>query len=375
MADMADNATAPDSANDNPQAALAAILNNEGIAITTLDNSLPAAAPVPTAVEAAQAAIAEIEAAQAVLSPTSAARTALDAALAEAQGTLALAQAEAELEAEKAGEIMVARLAGAKLPPHLLAAMLDAVEMKYAPAPPAPEAAPVPEAGVRRGPSDRTLSLNAAASADTGMQQRAAAAVAAFNADSAKLSCNVNRLPNTRFSGMVALAPSSAGAANYADYDSLTRAIRWHLVNVERWPTSPSNGQSVPEAKWLAARGRYIVGSGNKSALDCFNHGAEIAQYPDGRFRWAYPGTAGVRFLRTDNAAWQAFVGSTASVVTSPVTTTSTPAAPIVPTPPAQVALPNGGLASTARCQACTARNVVGASECSACGESDWMRQ
>jgi hypothetical protein len=77
---------------------------------------------------------------------------------------------------------------------------------------------------------------------------------------------------------------------------------------------------------------------GVKSALDCFHSGAEIAQYPDGRFRFAYRGTANVRFLRTDNAAWQAFVGGAASVTPAPAQTT--PDAAQTPQTPRQTPAP-----------------------------------
>lgn len=389
---------APDASNTADNAAtatLVAILNNEGIAINTADNTSPALASAaaiapdaadgtvdltPPAVTAARAYVASIETALAMLDASSPAHAALTDSLATANGALALAQADAALDAARLAEIDAARAAAANLPADLLAVMLDAIERKYAPAPIVPDAAPAPDLtdNTRRGPSDRTIALNAAASVDTEMSARASASTAAFNSDAAKLACTVNRRPNTRFSGMVALSPSSAGVANYADYDRLTRAIRHHLINVERWSASAADGQSVPEAKWLAARGRYVVGGGVKSALDCFHSGAEIAQYPDGRFRFAYRGTANVRFLRTDAAAWQAFVGGAASVTPAPAQTTpdasQTPQTPRqTPTPPTTVALPNGGLASTARCQHCTARNIVGAGECSACGATDWL--
>ena len=389
MADTATDTAAADTAT------LVAILGNEGIAITTPDNSSPvlanAAAIAPSAdgtvtiesaaVTAARVYVASIETALNMLDATSPAYAALTDSLATANGALALALADAQLDAAKLAEIDAARAAAANLPADLLAVMLDAIERKYAPAPIVPDAAPAPDVAdnTRRGPSDRTLALNAAASVDTEMAARASASTAAFNSDAAKLACTVNRRPNTRFSGMVALSPSSGGVANYADYDRLTRAIRHHLINVERWSASAADGQSVPEAKWLAARGRYVVGGGVKSALDCFHSGAEIAQYPDGRFRFAYRGTANVRFLRTDNAAWQAFVGGaqTTPAVQAPVTTVATPdaasTARTAPTPPQTIALPNGGLASTARCQHCTARNIVGAAECSACGAAEWL--
>lgn len=387
MADTATDTAAADTAT------LVAILSNEGIAINTPDDTSPALADAAAiestadgtvtiesaAVSAARAYVASIETALGMLASDSPAYAALTESLATANGALALALADAELESVKQSEIDAATAAAASLPAELLAVMLDAIERKYAPAPIVPDAAPAPDLTTRRGPSDRTVALNAAASVDTEMGMRSAECMAAFNKDSGVLACTVNRRPNTRFSGMLALTPSGGGVANYADYDRLTRAIRHYLIEVERWAVSASDGQSVPEAKWLAARGRYIVGGGVKSALDCFHSGAEIAQYPDGRFRFAFPnrGQVGVRFLRTDNAAWQAFVGGTVSTTPAPAQApVTTPAAANrmpAPTPPQTIALPNGGLASTARCQACTARNVIGAAECSACGEADWL--
>lgn len=347
----------------------------EGTDINTVD--------IAPEVASAQAEVAAIEAAIAVIGTGSAAAaSALTASLEVARGKLALAEAEAARQTERLAEVAAANAAAeaAKLPDSVRDAMLAAIEARYAPVPevaPQPEVAP--EVGVRRAPSDRTLAANAAAAANPLAEARAAAAVDAFDADSGKLACSVNRRPNTRFSGMVALAPSSAGVANAADYDGLTRAIRAYLINVKRWQVSDSDGQSVPEAKWLASRGRYVLGSGVKSALTCFHSGAEIAQYADGRFRFAYPGTPNVRFLRTDNAAWQAFIGTAAAAQPAAAAPASTEAsapqaaAQRTPSAPQAMALPNGSIATTARCQHCQARNIVGTPECNACGSADWL--
>ncbi len=297
-----------------------------------------------------------------------------------ANGKLALALANDALDAEKTRQLDAANAAAAAsgLDADTLALMLASIERKYAPVEPTPDAAPdaEPDAPRRLPVSDRTLAANAAALADSELQTRAAATVAAFDADSGKLQCKVNRRPNTRFSGMVALAPSGGGVANAADYDVLTRAIRAYLIHGKGWQTSDNDGQTVPEAKWLAARGRYVLGGGVKSALDCFHSDAEIALYPDGRFRFAYRSTPNVRFLRTDNAAWSAFVSGRAAApvapsAPTPPTSSATPRQ--TPTPPsASSGIPTGGITPSARCQHCSVRNVLTDAECDNCGAMDW---
>lgn len=377
---QSDTTPAVDTADNTPAADTAA---DTAPAVDTAD-ILPAPAPDASGVDVSPeaAAVLALEAALAALPDGNPARPALEAALAEAVGAQALAEAEAARQAERANaeSAAIATAAAANLPQAVLDRMLAAIAEAYDPAP-APEATPdapatLPETA-RRQVSDRALALNAAAASDTAAQGRAGETVAAFDVDSGRLACTVNRRPNTRFSGMVALTPSGGGVANYADYDTLTRAIRAYLINVKRWQVSESDGQSVPEAKWLASRGRYILGGGVKSALACFHSGAEIALYPDGRFRFALPNTPQVRYLRTDNAAWQAFVGGTASA--APAAAPATPDAPaapvstpIVPTPPNAITLPSGGLATTARCQHCQKRNIVGSAVCEQCDAADW---
>ena len=101
---------------------------------------------------------------------------------------------------------------------------------------------------------------------------------------------------------------------------------------------------------------------------------AALALFSDGRVRLATPNTVNVRWLARDAAALAAYRSGNVAAPVTPAPE-ATPAAPktIVPTPPAQIALANGAVASTARCQHCTASNIIGASECVACGESEWL--
>jgi hypothetical protein len=340
-------------------------------------------------VSAERLALAKIDGALASMPEGHAARPALVARRVAALAAVEASDAAAAIAAERASEESDARNTAAEfgLDADVLTEMLAAIEAKYAPvADPTPDAiAAIVEFGRRRGPSERTISANADAAADTTYAARAADAAAAFDKDSGALSCNVHARPNTRYSGMLALAPSSTGVANYADYDRLTRAIRHHLVTVKRWPVSDSDGQSVPEHKWLAARGRYVIGGGVKSAIDCFRSRAELALYADGRFRWALPNTPNVRWLRTDNAAYALFVGGTAPAApAAPVTAPrQTPTPPTPPTPPTggeaasgtaqSDTLPQGSLTTTARCVSCASRNVTTAAECVNCGETAWL--
>jgi hypothetical protein len=332
-------------------------------------------------VKAARAALDSLKVAQTMLrenAPDAAA--ALDDRIELANGVLALAIANDALDAEKARQIEATTNAAAAsgIDADTLAHMLAAIERKYAPVESTPPPTLDADAPRRLQVSDRTLAANAAALADNTLQTRAAETLAAFDADSGKLQCKVNRRPNTRFSGMVALAPSGGGVANANDYDALTRAIRAYLITVKGWQTSDNDGQTVPESKWLAARGRYVIGGGVKSALDCFHSDAEIALYPDGQFRFAYHSTPNVRFLRTDNAAWSAFVSGRAAAPVAPTTPTPpTSSAPVstphVPTPPsASSAIPTGGITPSARCQHCSVRNVLTDLMCDNCGAADW---
>lgn len=393
--DAADAATANAAANAADNAAPDADATLEQPMLDTTDNAAPDAADTTDAAAAPDAASDAVKAARREVQSLTVAidmvrESAPDAVpalldkLELAQGKLELAFANDKLDAEKARQLDAARIAAdaSGLDAETLAIMLDAIERKYAPvesAPPTLDAAP--DAARRLPVSDRTIAANAAALADSTLQARAADVVAAFDADSGKLQCKVNHRPNTRFSGMVALTPSGGGVANAADYDALTRAVRAYLITVKGWQTSDGDGQTVPESKWLAARGRYVIGGGVKSALDCFHSDAEIALYADGKFRFAYHSTPNVRFLRTDAAAWSAFVTGKA-VAAAPVTTPTPPTTPTRPTPPtppsapraasADSAIPQGAIVASARCQHCNVRNILTDAACENCGAADW---
>jgi hypothetical protein len=332
----------------------------------------------PTAVELAQAELSEIDAAIAVATRPSI-LAALNADRELAVGTLALAEAEATTLQEKQAAIAEAHEAAQAFSETKRAARLDAmlaaIEAEYAPvAAPADDAPAVEEtqeASRARTAGPRQLERNAAVAADPAAIERGRALLAAFDADSAKLRCTAGRAPNTRFPSLVALAPSGAGVANASDYDYAVRAVRAAMI-LNGWPRSDSNGATTAESKWLAARGRYAAGGTAASADRCFASGAAIALYPDGRFRLAYPGSAGVRFLKHDAGAWQAFVGVTAGAV-QPTVAAEAPVAPVstptLPTTPSEAAL-----AKTAQCVGCGAKNIVGHMvKCRACGRADWQ--
>lgn len=356
--------------------ATSASVETEGTAITTVELS--------PAVTAALESIAQIETALAVLSPASAAATALQAALADAQGTLSLAQADAALEAEKMAEIASAQTAGAALPAHLLDAMLAAIEAKYSPAPAVVEAAPAPEAvnGMfgRKAPSPATQALNAAAvqalASDSTVGLRCAATVAAFDKDWASELVGVYRYANTRFPSVVAFAGD--GVASEADYKQFVPALRAYMLQIGI--PAGTKGQSYASTIWVLAQGAHAP-NGPKGSdslpLKFKAPHAAVAQFADGRFRLARAGTANVRWVATDAAAGSAYRGGSAATQAapaqaSPASAQAAPAAARIPTAPATVALPNGALAQTARCQNCTARNVVGEPACAACGSEDW---
>lgn len=386
--DAATDNTPLDAASVEPSAANAAqestiVQDNTPLAdaaaiAPSADTIVEMAAPALSAIDAAIAEIKSLTVALDMLKVSAPdAVPALQDRLDAASGKLALAEANAALDAERLAQLDAANAAAAAtgMDAETLAIVLSAIERRYAPVAPVEPTIDADNAPRRLPVSDRTLAANAAALADAGAQSRAADACIAFDADSGKLQCKVNRRPNTRFSGMVALAPSGAGVANAADYDVLTRAIRAYLVTVKGWQTSDNDGQTVPESKWLAARGRYVLGGGVKSALDCFHSDAEIALYPDGRFRFAYRSTPNVRFLRTDNAAWSAFVSGRAAAPVAPIVPTppSAPTSSAAPTRPTPPTLPlQGSITPSARCQHCNARNVLSDAECDSCGAMDW---
>lgn len=391
-ADAASVNAAPDAATTTVESATMLDTTNDAANdAATNDNAAAApdaAPPVSDAVRIVNAEIDSLTVAINMLRESAPdALPALQDKLDAANGKLALALANDKLDAERIRQLDAANAAAAAsgLDADTLAIMLAAIERRYAPVESA--AAPVADAAndaARRLPvSDRTIAANAAAFADSAIQARAADVVAAFDADSGKLQCKVNHRPNTRFSGMVALTPSGGGVANAADYDALTRGVRAYLINVKGWQTSDGDGQTVPESKWLAARGRYVIGGGVKSALDCFHSDAEIALYADGRFRFAYRSqAASVRFLRTDNAAWTAFVTGKAASAAAPVTTPTPPVSPTTPTPPtrptppvspsADSGIPQGAIVASARCQHCNVRNILTDAACENCGAADW---
>jgi hypothetical protein len=327
--------------------------------------------PEPTALSLAIDNVREIEDMLAIATrPTI--KAALETELAEARGALALLEAEAmrQLERETAeaeARASVEAISNPERRERALGVLLAAIEAEFAPLP-APEAElAAPEVYVGRRPaSDRQHERNAAVAADPQALARGAALYAAFDADSATLRCKIGRAPNTRFPSVVALAPSGAGVANAADYDTAVRAVRAHML-ASGWPKSAKDGDTTAESKWLAARGRFAAGQPkhNERAACSFGSAAEIALYADGRFRLALPNTADVRFLSRDNAAWQAFVGVTAGAAEH--ASSAPQAAPQAPTVKAEAEV-YGSVAKTAIC-ACGAKYIVGhMTECRACG-------
>jgi hypothetical protein len=365
------------SATDNMPATTVAILSDEGIAINTPDDSSPAlvnAAPAPeiesAAISAARANIATIETALTVLGDNAAASV-LREQLDIARGTLALAQADATIEAEKMAEIAAATAAAANLPPALLDAMLAAIETKYAPAPPVAAPAPAPYIG-RKPIGLRTAQRNAVSlahmAADSSVGTRASAAYAAFRKDWQPDNIGVRPAAGTRYVSMVAFAGD--GVANASDYLSFVPQLRRYLIDCGL----ASGGDSAASLAWLTASGPHSAGGpkGNDTLASKFASRAEIAMFADGRFRLAAGNTTGVRWLHSDAAAQAAWSGAS-TPPTAPATTPRTPATtPAAPAPPTTVALPSGVLATTSRCQHCTARNIVGQPTCNACSAADW---
>jgi hypothetical protein len=327
------------------------------------------------AIESVSAEIAKLQTALAALGDSPAA-AAVTERLEIANGMLALAQAEAALDAEKTAEIdrVTAAAASAGLGAELLEAMLAKIEEKYAPAPPAVEvpapAAPAPYSG-RKPIGPRTAERNAvalaAAAVDPTVGLRSDAAYSAFRKEWSGDLSGVSAQAGTRYVSLVAFA--GAGVANKADYLSFVPQLRQYLISVGL----QAGGNSAASDAWLFASGPHAPDGpkGDDTLNRKFLSGAGVALYADGRFRLAARGTSGVRFVSFDAAASAAWLGGT------PAATTAAPAAapttPAAPTPPSVVALTNGSLATTARCQHCTARNIVGQSACNACGATDWQ--
>jgi len=370
--DSVDATDAINAAIDNTPAPASAIPAIEGKAITTVNPRIAAAT----------AEVESITVALGMLPEGSAAHVALTAALETANGALALVQADVDLETAHAAEVDTAHAAATehKLPDYALAAMLQAIEAKYAPAPPpAPvietPAAPAPYVGRKPiGPrtADRNMQALAAADADPTVYTRAADAYAAFRKDWAGDLRGVSAVAGTRYVSIVSFA--GAGVANKSDYLALVPVMRRYLLSIGL----KDGGESAATDAWLFAFGPHAAGApkGSDTLALKFLSGAGVALYADGRFRLAARGTAGVRFVSTDAAALAAWLGTTPAAAT-PTQAASTPvapaAAPATPTPPPAMATPNGGIASTARCQHCTARNFTTNTECSACGAADWQ--
>jgi hypothetical protein len=371
---------------DNTPALELSAIENEGIAITspiTPDTTVELA----PAVTAAIAYVASIETALGMLDATSPAYGALQAQLETANGALALAQADAALDAEKLSAIESAHAAAtaAKLPDFALAAMLQAIEAKYAPAPAVIEtpALDVPAASGRKPigtvATERNLTVAATLAADSTLAARVDHTINAFRSGD-DVQCTCQRVAGTRYASLMPFATNGAGVANAGDYRMLATAIRMRLLDAPYG--LKAGGQSVAIVPWLTSTGVHAAGSvkGTDSLRLCFSDRREIALYPDGMFRLATAGTAGVRFLRTDAQALAQFNGSAATpAVTVAPAAPAAPAAqaapattPRIPTPPAAQAAPNGTVASTARCQHCSARNFTSNTECSACGAGDW---
>lgn len=341
-----------------------------------------AGAETPSAVQTAAADVAEIEAALNV-AKAPALVAVLEAQLAEALGALALAEAEAGVQAERhAAEAEANAAVSAITDParrqRLLDSMLAAIELEYSPAalPEAPEAAP--EQSASRAVSARTAERNANVAAqyatDAPLRQRAIDTLAAWDAADVA-TCLAQRQAGTRYASLVALAPHSAGVANAADYKILATAIRLYLLECGL----PANGSSTAEAVWLARRGKSFAPTAPKGASAvqaCFSNRAELALYPDGRFRLAPANAVGVQFCRADDSAWNMFIGASASVQytleAAPEQTGQLSLPLPAPKAPNVQADANGKLTPLVACQHCNTRNVATFAECRTCGADDW---
>lgn len=340
----------------------------------------------PTAVQRAAADVAEIEVAlNTAKAPALVA--VLEAQLAEALGALALATAEAGVQAERHAAEAEAHSAvvGITDPARrqrLLDSMLAAIELEYAPAalPEAPDATPdvtAPARQVSARTAERNASVAAQYGADSALRQRAIDTLAAW--DSADVAtCLAQRQAGTRYASLVALAPHSAGVANAADYRILATAVRLYLLEIGL----PANGSSTAEAVWLARRGKSFAPNAPKGASAvqaCFSTLAELALYADGKFRLAPRGTAGVQFASASDAAWNLFIGAADSMQmplsAAPEQTgqLALPEARTAPTAPnVQADATSGKLTPLLACQHCGTRNVATFTECRSCQADDW---
>ena len=338
-------------------------------------------ASVPTQIEMAQSAVAQIEAALAVLSAENPAAAALQAALVEANGTLAMAQAEAARMGEKLAALDAARAAGAGLPDGVLAAMLAAIETAYAPVAPAVETpAPATTVQGRRAPRAATLARNAEVAADDSAMSAGRQAYAAWQSSPDAVLALFSKTSGTRFPSFVPLASNGAGVANYADLQRQTAAVR-HYMRSELGIGGVGNSTAVPT--WLVGVGPQFGVGGPKeqeSGVFQFSDGRTLALYSDGRFRLAAPDTADVRFLDSDTAAYAAFtnngVSATPAAPQRPRSAPTPPTAPTVPTPPKVAASAvTGSISKPANCQHCGFRNVIGDAKCAKCGDAEWLAQ
>ena len=372
-----DNTPATDATSASVEIEGTDITNIESLADGSVD--MPAATP---AVAAAQNTIAQIEAALAVLGSENPAAATLQAALADAQGTLALAQADALLNAQKAAEIAAATSAAASLAPDLLAAMLAAIEARYAPTPaPTVEAAALPVGGkkpVGTATAERNATVGALLAADATLEARAVATIDAFRTNDQTYLAGVQAQAGTRYASLLVFAEHGAGVVNVADYKILATAIRLRLL-LPPYGLG-ANGEGTASVPWLSATRIHGAGGskGNDSLPLKFTDRREVALYPDGRFRLARPAQAGMRYIRTDAQALAIFEGGSGNAYATPAPTAAASAAaapttPRVPTPPAQAAQANGSITSTARCQHCHARNFTANPVCTACAAADWQ--
>jgi len=367
--DAADAATVPTVTED-------ATIPMQDATLPTVDASADGTIEIAPAVKAATDALAQIDAALGVLSAGNPAYAALQTAREDALGALALATADAALDAEKRAQIDAVN-ALPNMPAPMLASMLAAIEAHYVPAPAAPELPTVdaPTFGRRSVgtvASARNADVAQALSVDASLAARADAAIAAWQGSGNDAACTAQKLAGTRYAGLLAFGGD--GVTNRADYAILTTAIRLRLR-----ATLKAGGETVPVSPWIAAIGIYAAGGSKDNLPMCFTDRRAVALYGDGRFRLAAIGTAGVRFIGSDAAAYALFNGGTAGVqqrlsdapvVDGQLTLDNAPKA--APTPPAVAAAPNGQLAATARCVQCSAKNFVTDAACRACKREDW---
>jgi len=325
-------------------------------------------------------AVLNVSAALAAVPDSSPMHAVLTAALEAALEAQSAVEAQAALEAERDSEETAARAAALahNLPAHILDAMLAAIDAKYAPAPEAeaaPEAAAPATYSGRKPVGTVTKARNAAVAealtTDTALQARADSAIDGFKSDSAYLA-GVQALAGTRYASIVTFASGSAGVANAADFVTLCTAVRIRLGQ----RGFPAGGQSTASVPWVTATGAHAASApkGNDTLRLKFTDYRAVAQYPDGRFRLAAPGTPDVKFVHADATAFAAFTGGSAAASASAPHVPTAPTAPQAPTAPKPPTAPQAPQAPTrtARCQSCNVRNVLGAAACISCGAADW---